>query len=226
MQSSEDTKTNESASDGLRTPNQNDVKDIEAEGFEDPAKVATASRTIPDISELRLSQDFASEAGLDKVTTQVPVRRPDKQTFFRVRPGEDFHIDTAVVVLEEDRETYLVAPELRSYLTTHIVPKRLALGINRQNGVFLWPITLPDPNKPTNSWVQSALDAVPYAEQGWISLRSNMQMNMYEVFRATGDLDDPVWPSESFNDLLDLAFKGRFIDSPDHVVVRKLQGQI
>jgi len=42
---------------------------------------------LPDLSGPRLSQDFSAEAGVKKVLTQVPVRKADRQWFFRVRPG-------------------------------------------------------------------------------------------------------------------------------------------
>src|SRR5215470_9799322 len=65
-----------------------------------------------DPASLRLSQDFSAQLGVKKVLTTVPVRKPDKAWFVRVHPSEDYRLQTAVVELKEERETYLVAPAL------------------------------------------------------------------------------------------------------------------
>jgi hypothetical protein len=180
--------------------------------------------TMPDIADLRLSQDFGSQVGVKKVLTQVPVRKPDRQWFFRVRPGEEWRLDTAVLELRDDRETYLVSPELRGGLSSEVTLKKLVTAINRQGVVFVWPIALPGFDGRSNSWNDSALDAVAHAEDGWISLRSNMQLGAYEIFEAFGLVEAPEWPEGSFQDLINLAFKNRYINTPDHPVLRRLRG--
>ena len=46
------------------------------------------------------------------------------------------------------------------------------------------------------------------------------------VFEATADLPDPEWPEEGFQHLVNVAFKGRFIQTLDHPVVRRLRGEV
>jgi hypothetical protein len=58
-----------------------------------------------------LSQDFA-DLGVKKALITVPVRKPDKAWFFRVHPDEDRRLQTYVIELKEERETYLVAKPL------------------------------------------------------------------------------------------------------------------
>src|SRR5262245_5229475 len=66
---------------------------------------------------LRLSQDFSGAVPVQKLLTTVPVRRPDRQTFFRVHPAETHRLATVVIQSKEDNETYLVDRELWSQLT-------------------------------------------------------------------------------------------------------------
>ena len=66
-----------------------------------------------DPARLRLSQDFAAGLGVTKVLTQVPVRKPTKESFVQVHPHDNFRMPTTVIELKEDREMYIVAPELR-----------------------------------------------------------------------------------------------------------------
>jgi hypothetical protein len=40
------------------------------------------------------------------------------------------------------------------------------------------------------------------------------------------DFGDPVWPDETLRDLIALAFKDRFIDTPHHDVIRELNGEL
>src|SRR4051812_18709708 len=71
-----------------------------------------------DPAALRLTQDFSASVGVQKALLAVPVRKPDKSWFVRVYPDETYRLQTAVIELKEDRETYLVAPALWSALST------------------------------------------------------------------------------------------------------------
>jgi hypothetical protein len=63
-----------------------------------------------DPAALRLDQSFAG-AGVKKLLTTVPVRKPGRQDFVRVHPGEDYRLTTAIVELKEEREFYLITPQ-------------------------------------------------------------------------------------------------------------------
>ena len=71
----------------------------------EPAKNVKTEFELEDLS---LSQDFGSMVGVKKVVTTVPVRKPHKQEFVRVRPEDDFHFSTAVIEIKEDKEIFLV----------------------------------------------------------------------------------------------------------------------
>jgi hypothetical protein len=49
---------------------------------------------------------------------------------------------------------------------------------------------------------------------------------MYDLFEASGDLAEPVWPEMTFRDLLELAFRDRRIDSINHPILKSLRGEI
>jgi hypothetical protein len=53
-----------------------------------------------------------------------------------------------------------------------------------------------------------------------------MSLGAYDVFEATGPFPEPQWPGIGFEELLRIAFKGRYIDSLDHPVLRRLRGEI
>jgi len=178
-----------------------------------------------DLTKLRLSQDFASMVGVKKALITVPVRKPNRQEFVQVRPGDDWRLETAVLELKEDRETYLVEPSLWSELPGEIVPKVLMTAVSRQGVVFLWPIRLPGEDGRQDEWNRSALEAAKIASDRWVRVAANMSLGAYEVFEATGDLPEPCWPEADFAKLLKVAFRDHFIQSIDHPVIRKLRGE-
>jgi hypothetical protein len=78
-----------------------------------PVVAATVAPADPfDAARLRLSQNFTATVGVKKRLTTVPVRKPSKQDFIRVHPDPAYRLDTAVLELKDENETYLVDPGL------------------------------------------------------------------------------------------------------------------
>ena len=77
-----------------------------------------------------------------------------------------------------------------------------------------------------NPWWESALRAAQKAETEWVRVSANMQLGAYNVFAAAAELPDPTWPEITFSEVLRVAFKGRYIDSHDHAVLRQLRGEL
>jgi hypothetical protein len=179
-----------------------------------------------DPSRLRLSQDFENKVGVKKAVITVPVRKPDRQWFVRVHPSESWRLDTAVLELKEERETYLVEPALWPELPGEVVPKVLFTGINPQGVAFLWPVRLQGMDGKWDEWNRSAMEAAQLAMRGWVRIAANMSLGAYEVFEATAELPEPEWPDIGFQKLLRVAFKDRFIRELDHPVVRRLRGEV
>lgn len=178
------------------------------------------------LSALRLPQDFGSVAGVKKVLTTVPAKKPGPQSFFRVRGGEAWRFQAAVLQLREDGECYLVVPELYAELVQEVRPKLLYTGITRDGSVFLWPVNVPGEDGRLDTWSQSAHAAAKLAEQGWVRLVANRSLGAYDLFQATNIADEPAWPELSFEEIVNLAFRDRLISSLDHPVVKRLRGEI
>jgi hypothetical protein len=178
-----------------------------------------------ELNNLRLSQNFGELVGVKKLLTTVLVKKPGKQDFFRVRPGEDWSVDTAVLELKEDRETYLVAPALWPELPGELVPKVLFTTITRQGVVAIWPVRLPGEDGRQDNWSRSALEAADLGQRNWIRLVANMSLGGYEIYQATrDDLPEPIWPEHSFKEILKIAFQDKYIQTLDHPVIRRLKG--
>jgi hypothetical protein len=202
-------------------------KPTEVEGTNFESIVTTQKKlSLFDPSKLRLSQNFAESTGVKKLVTTIPVRKPNRQDFIRVHPDSDYRLETAVLELKEDRETYLVAQGLWAELTGELIPKVLYTAINRQKVLFVWPVRLPGEDGKHDEWNASALDAADRGQKDWIRISSNMSLGAYEVFQATGELPNPEWPEMSFTRILEIAFKGRYITDLDHPALRRLRGEV
>lgn len=178
------------------------------------------------LEKIRLPQNYQDGLEVKKIIEAVPVRRPDKQEYIRVYPGEEYTFDTLLLEFKEDRRQYLVAPDLMDQLADEARPVRIFTAINRQKVVFLWPIPLPRSDTDYNSWHQSAMEAAQVAKERWIRVKSNKSTSTYDVFAPKGELDEPEWPEKSFKELVLIAFKDSYIDSLDHKVVKHLRGLI
>lgn len=100
----------------------------------------------------------------------------------------------------------------------------LFTSINRQGVLFLWPVRLPGGDGRVNDWHSSAEEAATKAITKWVRVQANMSLWAYEMFVAEAQYDEPEWPRYSFRELLRIAFsKGRFIDTLDHQVIKRLR---
>ena len=174
------------------------------------------------ISKYRLSQNFGSFGGADKLLTTVLVRKPRKDEFIRVHPGGDFVVDVALLEYGENRETYLLAPQVQDLGIGH--PTRLHLVVDRSDNPFIWPLKLPKDENRQSHWHLSAIEAAEHAKSAWTRVAANMKIQSYEIFKARGELPDPEWPKHGFDELLEIAFRHSTIDTAEHRVLLELEG--
>ena len=203
--------------------------------FQEP-KVETSNR-IPaedkpldpfDPERLKLSQDFASSLGVKKELLTIPVKKPSKEWWVRVHPDEEMRLQTGVIELKEDREMFIVDPNLWPVLSTESTfsPRLFVTAVNRQGVLFLWPIRLPGADGKIDDWSRSSLEAADIAQSQWVRVAANMSLGAYEVFTSEGALSDPEFPDKSLRDLLSVAFKDKLIDDLNHTVLKKLRGEV
>jgi hypothetical protein len=180
-----------------------------------------------DPASLRLDQSFAEGAGVKKLLTTVPVRKPNRQDFVRVHPDPAHRLTPAgIIELRDERETYLVAPSMADDLARELTRATLFLAINRQGVLFLWPVKLPGADGKHNEWHRSAAEAADEAMKHWVRVTANMSLGAYEVYRAQADIPEPTWPDLSLTEILKIAFRDRIVDRPDHPLIKKLHGAI
>jgi hypothetical protein len=176
--------------------------------------------------QLKCSQDFDEEIGVQKMITTISIRKPGRQDFVRVHPDSDYRLETTILELKEERENYLVLPHLWSALPDEVVRKVLYTTVNRRGTLFFWPVRLPDSTGRLDNWNRSAHKAAELAMSHWTRVKSNREAGQYETFVPTGELPEPEWPELPFNEMLRIAFGDFQIESLDHPVLKRLRGEV
>jgi hypothetical protein len=208
---------------------------IKDEGIETMAK--SPKQTEPenaaapnpfDIDALRLDQDFEEQSGALTLLTTVPVRKPSRQEWIHVHPGEDYRGKFAILTLKEERETYLVAPRIARELRDEVSRSIIYVWQNGSGVTGLWPIQTQGPNDKANTWYTSAHEAALRGMKERVRVSSNMALKAYETtvtINPNAAEHEPHWPSQSLQQLLEIGFKGgMLIDSLDHPVVKRMRG--
>jgi hypothetical protein len=186
----------------------------------------TAAPDPFDLNTLRLDQSFVEAAGVKKLLTTVPVRRPNSQDFVRVNADPNYRAALALIELKDDREIYLLTPDIARQLPGEFVMATLYTTINRQGVVHLWPVKLPPPDGRIIEWHRSAAEAAELAMKKWVRMKANMTLGAYEIFESQGVIPEPEWPTLPFNELLRIGFRDRYVGSLDHAVIKRLRGYV
>jgi hypothetical protein len=163
-------------------------------------KTNTAAESVPkavepldpfDPEALRLDQSFIETSGVKKLLTTVPVRKPSPQDFVRTHRDPNYRRTFTIIELREDREIYLLRPEIARELPGEFVLATLYTAINRQGVMFLWPIKLPGPDGKVLEWHRSAAEAAELALQRWVRVKANMALGAYEITEAVSVMAEP-----------------------------------
>jgi len=175
---------------------------------------------------LRLSQSFVDTAGVKKLLTTIPVRKPSPQEFVRVHPSPEYRENFPIIELKDEREEYIVTASLVPELIGEFVIKTLYLAINRQGTLFFWPARLPGPDGKDMNWWKSGREAAQLAMKDWVRVKANMNLGAYDIFKAGSVISEPEWPTLGYWELIKIAFRDHLIDRIDHPVIKRLRGQV
>lgn len=192
--------------------------------------VSKSRRNVFDnLDAFKVDLKAAGLEGATELLSSVPVRKPQAQEYVRVHPGGDMTITVAV---HEDKENlksefYLILPSMLPTMTElgAATYAQLYTATTRQGLTVIWPVKIPT-GGAGNPWQESALEAVEQAKGNWVRVFADMGRGHYRIMKAEGDLEAPEFSDKPFNELLEIGFKGRVIDSEDHPICRKLRGQV
>ena len=110
-------------------------KPEDADGGGEPA--GPPPDIFDNLAALRLKADAGALVGAVEVLAHVPRRKPSQTEWVRVHPDADMTLATSFYVDRENRETYLVVPEMREVLITGVKVMLLVTAVNSRGSVFL-----------------------------------------------------------------------------------------
>jgi hypothetical protein len=200
-----------------------------------PAAESTATGGAPvvnpfDPARIRIGTNYGDLVGTQAANLTFPVwARPPKASWFRVHPTNEVDILMLDLTETDSDALYYLDRSLYSQLILEpTVGIRLLVQCQTRQGTdFLWAIKLKGPfDKRENSWTTSALKERTLGRTKWIRHRSNREKQGYDPKVAVGIDAEPEWPTMSFEEILELALKDRYITSLDHeVLVALLKGE-
>ena len=160
----------------------------------------------------------------------IPVRKPKKTEWFRVRPGDDWRIDLPLYE-DGDGETYLIGTDFLGFLNDQGLVRRAriyTLTVHGSGVLLLSPIGLPDADGKLNSYNRSREEAYRKAETAWIRISANKDLGGYDCWTPEIPMPEPDWPSHpsTLKEMLSIAFKGRYINDPEHPILNRLKGRL
>ena len=160
----------------------------------------------------------------------IPVRKPKKTEWFRVRSGNDWRIDLPLYE-DADGDTYLIGSDFLSFLNERALVRRAriyTLLVHGSGVLLLSPIGLPDVDGKLNSYNRSREEHYRKAETEWISISANKDLAGYDVWTPETRIPEPEWPTppNTLKEMLSIAFKGRYINDPDHPILNQLKGRL
>ncbi len=207
------------------------VESIQPTAMAASIKLAEPAKGAPgifgDLDALKLSLEDAGMAGSTEVLTRVPVRKPTKDEYFRIRSGDENTFTTMIYEDRTKREFYFVTPAMIPIMrsASDVTVATLVQFMTKQNVMGIFPLKVATDSSGPNGWQDTARHAAQLAKTDWIRIKADMALGGYRIYKAEGDLGEPEWPDMSFNELLDLAFKDRVIASADHPVLNNLFGR-
>jgi hypothetical protein len=157
-------------------------------------------------------------------------KSPHRRKFVRVHPSEEYRVNMPLYRERSDigdEEAYFVRPEILDRLQGESRLHTIYTAVTHLGGVFLWFVPFPlDTGRRPNDAVVSNRAAAEVAMQKWVRVAWDETQGAYQTIEPDVALPDPVWPKESFLELLKLGFQDRIIDRPDHPVILRLRGHV
>jgi hypothetical protein len=177
-----------------------------------------------DPARLLVSTDYVGSAGVKKLLTTIPVRKPGAQDWFRTHPQAEYRWTVRAIELQDEREFYILGPEVRDALEGFATTVTLFATMTTTRTFTLWPVKRPGPDGRENSAHKSAAEAAERAITQWTRIQWNNHVKAYDQFETAGKIPDPEWPEIPMRELVRIAFRDRYIEILDHPVVRQLFG--
>jgi hypothetical protein len=161
-----------------------------------------------------------------KKVDYIALRKPAPTEYVRVTSDKKYRMSPVYLMdVKKGGKTvqYLVhgkcVGDVLSLVGSRVVKDySISLVINNTGDPFLWFVR----EGAEDPWSESSVVLQKRAINEWLRIQGNG--NFYVGISPQDKLADPKWPTESFPQLLKLAFGNRIIDSTNHPAVKAILG--
>jgi hypothetical protein len=195
-----------------------------------PGTAAAAANVIDpfDPATYKTAQPLTAAAGVEEILTEITARAPDKEWWCRVHPDPAMSFCTWIIELKTlQKENYLVLPALWPHLMGEPCFKRKAfyLAVTMQGLPFLWSVRQPsDDTKEPDRWMITGMEAIRLGKTSWVRMHWDEGHKKHRL-QTSKSTAEPRWPSATFKQLIELAFKDYVISDLNHPILRQLRGE-
>src|SRR5215472_7956992 len=102
-----------------------------------------STSTLGDLNRFRIDQNFSQHVQARKKAVVVPVVKPGRQQWIYIHPDPAWHWSVALLEDTDNRQTFIVEPELIPDVTEDLTNKLLVAYMTRTGNPCLWPLRLP-----------------------------------------------------------------------------------
>ena len=181
-----------------------------------------------DPMQLGISTDYAAAISVAAATKPFELRKPNDQEYFRTTPHKHQRLIVGGIADKQDMsKLYVVSPlvldEVKARFAKHVRAFELVLTQTIAGAAFLWGVPLAEDRG--GRWNSEQRAGCHQGETRWTNMASGR--GQYDITT----IDNPKRVSwESFppmSDMLRQALsEGRLVDLRDHVLLKKLRGEI
>jgi hypothetical protein len=179
-----------------------------------------------DSEEDALSEEILAPA---KLVTKFP-----KARYIRVRPGHHLTVHALKLDDEDQRPgeitTFVLkkslVPYVRDELEHNVFKMTVREIITLQGQLFLYMHSA-STDLSNNSFNTSKRQLVVVAEKQWVKVNTDMVAREYRGRKRDANLPliEPVWPSETIEDLFTRSLGDMYIGDKDHPILKRLRGE-
>ncbi len=203
----------------------NRIEPIETNRPEEVEKQITEK--AKDMSRFLMTQEYLDALDTTEQVT-IPVQKPDREWFIRTHPDPDYWQVAGVLEIQKLKDVagfWLVDPSVAAEAQHHAGyrPRLLVTSVNQFGETFLWPMLVSGAHgRELDSWNRSARLIAEAAKDKWVKVVS--KNGMYDKQVAQDDQGEPKFVDRPFDEILNMAFGDRIIDTVDHAALLALMG--
>jgi hypothetical protein len=191
-----------------------------------PSDSPSASDAEFDLS--RYAYTPTGGAGVRREQLTIPQGRP-RDTFFRIDPRPEMMMSVAIYEHRAEGrlspDTYILDPAVADQLGRRAKPALIRVCYCRPSILRLGAVKVPlaERGRP-NTFTETAWEACAVLERQWGRIDMNESGTGYDVILSETPWPDPEWRDDSLASLVAKAFKGAFVDSMEHDIIKALRG--